>query len=142
MFLQYPGEIDHPANIRLRENGARIMGFPSSDHIEATQILRYQAGQYYHAHPDYFSPNDHNNLDRGGQRIASLITWLNDVPEGGETWFPLQDLKVKPKRGMAVVFPVGFTHPHEVLATKSRRYILQTWITDPDLLVFHRDEMD
>jgi hypothetical protein len=101
-------------------------------------LARYDRGDACIMHVDGQSPVYPNN----GLRLATVLYYLNDVPEGGETWFPLQDLKVKPKRGMAVVFPVGFTHPHEVLATMSRRYILQTWITDPDLLVFHKDEID
>ncbi len=101
-------------------------------------LARYDSGDACIMHVDGQSPAYPNN----GLRLATVLYYLNDVPEGGETWFPLQDMKIKPKRGMAVVFPIGFTHPHQVLATKSCRYILQTWITDPDLLVFHRDEID
>lgn len=72
---------------------------------------------------------------QNGLRLCTVILYLNDVPKGGETVFPLQKLKFKPKRGRAIVFPVGFTHPHEVTATKSERYIVQTWITDPKLVV-------
>lgn len=72
----------------------------------------------------------HNTL-----RIATVVMYLNDVPVGGETYFPLQDLKVSPQQGRAVVFPVGYTHPHEVLVATSPRYIVQTWITDPNFVV-------
>lgn len=101
-------------------------------------MARYDKGAACIMHVDGQScvhPN--NNL-----RLITVLFYLNDVPEGGETWFPLQNLKIKPTRGTAVLFPVGFTHPHSVLPTKSRRYILQTWITDPDLLVFHQDEVN
>lgn len=75
-----------------------------------------------------------------GLRLCTLLFYLNDVDDGGETYFPLQDLKVKPKRGRAVVFPVGHTHPHQVLKAKSDRYIVQTWITDPHMVVTLRDD--
>lgn len=101
-------------------------------------LARYDKGDACIMHVDGQSSEFPNN----GLRLATLLYYLNDVPEGGETWFPLQDMKIKPKRGTAVMFPVGFTHPHQVLPTGSRRYILQTWITDPDLLVFHRDEVE
>ena len=75
-----------------------------------------------------------------GHRIATVILFLNDVPEGGETVFPMQDVSIKPVQGRAVVFPPGYLHPHEVLAPNSKRYICQTWITDVDLVVNERVE--
>lgn len=77
---------------------------------------------------------------QNGLRLATLLFYLNDVPEGGETTFPMQDVKIAPRRGRAIMFPVGFTHPHEVLVAKSTRYIMQTWITDPHFVVTERDE--
>jgi hypothetical protein len=70
-----------------------------------------------------------------GLRIATLLIYLNDVPEGGETCFPMQGVAVKPERGKAVMFPVGFTHPHSVVKATSKRYIVQTWITHPAFVV-------
>jgi hypothetical protein len=74
-----------------------------------------------------------------GLRLATLVFYLNDVPLGGETVFPVQNLKIAPVQGRAVMFPVGFTHPHQVMKASSKRYIMQTWITDPNLLVRLRD---
>ena len=70
-----------------------------------------------------------------GLRIATLLIYLNDVPEGGETCFPMQGVAVKPERGKAVMFPVGFTHPHSVVKAASKRHIVQTWITHPAFVV-------
>ena len=71
-------------------------------------------------------------------RIATFLFYLNTVDKGGETHFPLQKVKVKPEKGKAILFPPMHTHPHEVLRTSSPRYILQTWITDPSLMVVSR----
>ena len=74
-----------------------------------------------------------------GHRIATVIFFLNDVEEGGETYFPLQNKKIKPKRGRVAIFPPDYMHPHEVLAPKSKRYIVQTWITDSEMVVCRRE---
>lgn len=97
-------------------------------------VCRYDVGDACILHVDGQCSEAPNN----GLRLATLVFYLNDVAEGGETWFPLQDVKVKPRQGHAVVFPVGYTHPHEVLATQSQRFIMQTWITDPNLAVVRR----
>jgi hypothetical protein len=94
-------------------------------------VARYQKGDACIMHIDGQTAEEpHNNL-----RIATFLAYLNDVDEGGEIFFPLQNITLKPKKGRVVVFPVGYTHPHEVLPTGSDRYILQTWITDPHFLV-------
>src|SRR5690606_26793381 len=80
---------------------------------------------------------------QNGLRLCTVLFYLNDVESGGETSFPLQSVRVQPRRGRAVVFPVGFTHPHEVLPpTSGARYIMQTWITDPRQVVHLREDDD
>mmetsp|Transcript_12768 Transcript_12768/g.21668 ORF Transcript_12768/g.21668 Transcript_12768/m.21668 type:complete len:268 (+) Transcript_12768:117-920(+) len=56
------------------------------DHGEGLQILHYEEGQKYEAHYDYF--HDQVNIKNGGQRIATVLMYLSDVEEGGETAFP------------------------------------------------------
>jgi len=95
----------------------------------------YDVGDACILHTDGQCAVEPNN----GLRLATLVFYLNDVPEGGETVFPVQDVKVSPVEGRAVMFPVGFTHPHQVMEAKSKRYIMQTWITDPNMVVYPRD---
>ncbi|KAK3145765.1 hypothetical protein QOZ80_3BG0257130 [Eleusine coracana subsp. coracana] len=94
--------------------------FLPEDNAESIQVLRYEIGQKYDAHFDYF--HDKVNLRRGGHRIATVLMYLTDVNKGGETVFPnvvgghLQykdetwsdcskaGLAVKPKKGDAVLF--------------------------------------
>jgi prolyl 4-hydroxylase len=95
MFLLSEEERSLPANKNLRTIVAAMGGIPQDDWIEATQILEYKVGQRYVPHPDYYSPGDVANLQRGGQRIYTVITWLNDVKEGGETTFPNAQIKIK-----------------------------------------------
>jgi len=75
------------------------------DHGEDIQVLRYETGQQYKPHVDYFDPNIYpQHLEHGGQRIASVLCFLNDVEKGGETIFPNPDIKVKPEKGSAVLW--------------------------------------
>ena len=73
---------------------------------EGLQLLHYRPGGYYKQHHDYFDPRYDGNLreirNRGGQRVATFMIYLNDVEEGGETFFPMANLKITPKNGRAL----------------------------------------
>eukprot|EP01114_Cavostelium_apophysatum_P004299 TRINITY_DN1449_c0_g1_i1.p1 TRINITY_DN1449_c0_g1~~TRINITY_DN1449_c0_g1_i1.p1 ORF type:complete len:139 (+),score=30.59 TRINITY_DN1449_c0_g1_i1:286-702(+) len=72
---------------------------------EDVQILQYEIGQYYKPHFDFFDPAIYEAyLRNGGQRVASVLCFLNDVEEGGETLFPAVNLAVKPKKGSAILW--------------------------------------
>jgi prolyl 4-hydroxylase len=104
MFMVSPEQWDMPANRNLRAVIAAMGGVPQDNWIEATQILRYEGGQRYVSHPDYYSRNDFVNLARGGQRIYTALTWLNEVPLGGTTSFPSASLHIKPLPFHSVLF--------------------------------------
>jgi hypothetical protein len=69
----------------------------------------------------YYEPNGLDgfrmHIDRAtlksSRRELAIVIYLNDVEEGGETFFPIQNIAVKPEAGKVVWFPAGFTHPHE-----------------------------
>jgi prolyl 4-hydroxylase len=74
---------------------------------EPLQILHYLPGGEYRPHFDYFDPAQPGNeqvLREGGQRVATLVMYLNDVEAGGSTVFPQVGLDVLPRRGNAVYF--------------------------------------
>ncbi len=91
---------------RLEKRIADLTGIPV-DHGEGVQILRYGPGSQYLPHHDYFEPRDPGTPtihQAGGQRVATVVLYLNDVEAGGETVFPELELSVKPQRGTAVYF--------------------------------------
>lgn len=53
---------------------------------EGLQVLRYQKEQKYDAHWDYFF--DKNGIANGGNRYSTVLMYLADTEEGGETVFP------------------------------------------------------
>nr|WP_051314980.1 2OG-Fe(II) oxygenase [Alteribacter aurantiacus] len=81
-----------------------MMGMPLS-HAENLHILHYRPGEEYKAHMDSFTKTDVNN------RIATMVVYLNDVEEGGETQFPKLGLTVSPKRGSALYFEYFYNDP-------------------------------
>lgn len=86
---------------------------------ESLHILHYQAGEKYEGHFDYF--HDEVNTVNGGQRVATVLIYLSDVEEGGETVFPSapvpsgasqeglsecarRGLAFRPRKGSALLF--------------------------------------
>lgn len=84
------------------------------DHGEALQILRYEVGQEYKPHYDYVDPAQPGAapfLARGGQRVASLVMYLNTPKDGGATNFPDIGLEIAAVKGNAVFFSYDRPHP-------------------------------
>ena len=81
---------------------------------EGLQILRYQPGAEYKPHYDYFDPKQPGTpriLERGGQRVGTLVTYLNTPTRGGATTFPEVKLEIAPVKGNAVFFSYDRPHP-------------------------------
>jgi prolyl 4-hydroxylase len=101
MFFR-PAENDLVARIDRRF--AEIMGLPV-DHGEALQVLYYPQGAGSAPHFDFLVASNAANsasIARSGQRVATLVAYLNDVSQGGETIFPAAGWAVSPQRGHAV----------------------------------------
>ena len=85
---------------------------------EGLQVLRYEKTQKYDAHWDYFFHKD--GISNGGNRFATVLMYLTDVEEGGETVFPnipapggenvgfsecaRHHLAARPRKGDAILF--------------------------------------
>jgi hypothetical protein len=63
-------------------------------------------------------------------RKMSMIIAVNGDYDGGEFYFSRQDVKIKLKKGQAIVFPPYWTHPHETgeLLNNTSRYTINTWL--------------
>lgn len=85
---------------RVEKRVSSIMGIPI-EHGEGLHILNYKPGQEYKEHFDYFASTSES---ASNNRIATLVIYLNDVEEGGSTFFPKLNFSVCPKKGMAVYF--------------------------------------
>jgi prolyl 4-hydroxylase len=91
---------------RLEQRIADLLQWPLQNG-EGLQILRYAPGAQYRPHYDYFDPAEAGTpsiLKRGGQRVGTLVMYLQEPAQGGATTFPDVGLEVAPKRGTGVFF--------------------------------------
>jgi len=130
----------------LLARAAALLGVDDLARFEEPQLVRYQPGQYFNWHYDAVPPTLLNN---GGQRVCTLLVYLNDVPAGGRTAFrdlrfggtdasgrPLR-LSVAPKKGRAILFcpaaadgaPDERTlHAGEPTGSGEDKWIAQLWL--------------
>jgi len=105
---------------------------------ETMQAQKYEVGEYYKEHYDFFSPFNHEYktyCEWMGQRTWTTMIYLNDVEEGGETYFKYLNLKIKPKKGLLIgwnnLYINGFPNyktMHEALPPiKGSKYIITKW---------------
>ncbi|HEY8609559.1 MAG TPA: 2OG-Fe(II) oxygenase [Noviherbaspirillum sp.] len=91
---------------RIEARLEALTGWPA-ERGEGLQVLRYEKGNEYRPHFDWFDPSTpgpRKHLERGGQRVGTIVMYLSDVEQGGGTSFPKAGLQVQPKKGGAVFF--------------------------------------
>lgn len=77
---------------------------------EALNFVKYGPGQHFQEHTDHgFSYNC----------VVSMVGYVNDNYEGGEIFFRMQGIEIKPKAGDLFVFPSNFMYPHRAMPVHS-----------------------
>ncbi|TFV89320.1 hypothetical protein E4K72_21595, partial [Oxalobacteraceae bacterium OM1] len=110
---------------------------------EGLQLLHYGPGNEYRPHFDWFdptTPGPRKHLERGGQRVGTIVTYLSDVEQGGGTSFPKIGLQVQPKKGSAVFFANTDTYGRVDQLTlhagepvvKGVKYVATKWLRERD----------
>lgn len=107
-----------------------IKKYPFCDHYspwkirEQINIQKYEPGQaFHHYHTERVGPN-------GIQATRHLVfmTYLNDIQVGGETEFPQQNIFIRSKKGLTVIWPADWTHTHRgIPAPMETKYIVTGW---------------
>jgi prolyl 4-hydroxylase len=98
---------------RIETRIAHLVNWPL-ENGEGLQILRYGPGAEYKPHHDYFDPAQPGSatiLKRGGQRVGTVVMYLNTPKKGGGTTFPEVNVEVGPVKGNAVFFSYDRPHP-------------------------------
>lgn len=134
------GEIVDPFVYDLDQRISEGLGIHWS-YSEPNQGQKYQVGQEFKSHTDYFEPGTPEylpNTGERGQRTWTFMVYLNDTPEGGATRFPRLEKVYRPKRGMAVIWnnltPEGATNPwtlhHGMKPRRGEKYIITKWFRE------------
>lgn len=119
---------------------ANTTGLPSQ-WFEPPTVLQYSPGEEFQPHYDFLDqsvPGHAAELKRGGQRIATFLTYLNEGYAGGETDFPRIGYRFKGRTGDALVFgnvePSGKPDPRTMHAglppTSGEKWLLSQWVRD------------
>lgn len=120
VFL-YPHPFKQPAEtLVLRAKVASFLKI-SAARIEYLQLQRYNVGQEYKAHCDYFYSGKHTE----NNRVATLIIYLNDQFKGGGTSFPKLGVSTEPKKGSAVYFEYDYDNDTNLLTLHSGDPIIE-----------------
>jgi len=129
---------EHPVCARLEARIAALLHWPV-ENGEGLQVLRYGPGAEYKPHYDFFDPDQAGTptiLKRGGQRVASLVCYLNTPALGGATIFPDVQLDVAPLKGNAVFF--SYDRPHPITRTlhggapviEGEKWVATKWVRE------------
>lgn len=117
-----------------------LIGIPGS-HTETVQGQRYEAGQQFKMHNDYFAggqPYSAAVASEGGQRTWTAMVFLNKPEAGGCTHFPRASVKVTPRPGALLAWfnldreGLGnpYTHHEGMIVEAGVKYILTKWFRE------------
>ena len=105
---------------------------------EPVQGQRYDIGQEFKAHTDYFAP-DGQDFEKfcsvAGQRTWTFMIYLNDVDAGGATRFKVLKKSFQPEAGKLLAwnnrYPDGRVNPntlhHGMKVRKGVKYVITKW---------------
>ena len=94
--------------------------------IPSFNIQRYSPGGHFrHVHSERASLVSLH-------RIFAWMTYLNDVDDGGSTYFPNFDLDIRPEAGKTLIWPAEWAHAHAGQVLNSGvKYIITGWTHFP-----------
>lgn len=128
---------EEPAVIELEK---RLFALNRIDprHGEPVQGQRYEVGQEFKAHTDYFEPNGADfakYCSVAGQRTWTFMVYLNTVDAGGTTRFKVINKSFQPEQGRLVAWnnrrPDGScnaaTLHHAMKVRKGLKYVITKW---------------
>ena len=128
---------EEPAVATLEAKLAQISGIDPA-YGEPLQGQRYDVGQEFKPHCDYFNPGGQDwekYCSVAGQRSWTFMIYLNDVDAGGATRFKVINKTFQPEAGKLVCWnnrrPDGRENPntlhHGMKVRKGLKYVITKW---------------
>jgi len=125
---------------RLERRFSAIMNAPL-ENGEGLQVLRYGPSAKTEPHFDFLAPYNPGNrasLERSGQRVSTLVVYLNDVAAGGETVFPEAGIRVSARKGNGLYFEYANSRgqvDHKSLhagapVTEGEKWVVTKWVRE------------
>jgi hypothetical protein len=110
----------YDAKLPVVEDYSRMYNINNLKYWEAFNFIKYGPGQHFMEHHDHgFSYNC----------TVSLVGYPNDDYEGGELYFRLQNLSVKPEAGDLFIFPSNYMYAHQAMpVTSGMKYSIVTML--------------
>lgn len=132
--------LDDPFVKQIDRKISRALGI-RLPYSEGIQAQRYEVGQQFKAHTDFFAPGTTEYASfasKGGNRTWTFMVFLNDVEQGGGTRFIAIDATLMPRRGTAVIWnnlhPDGTPNPDTMHAglpvEKGHKIIITKWFRE------------
>jgi prolyl 4-hydroxylase len=137
------GLLENPYMNEIDEKICKALGI-SQKYSEVTQLQKYEVGQQFKFHKDYFEPGSgeyQTYASLYGNRTWTFMVYLNTVPQGGGTHFRTIDHIFMPKTGLAVVWnnllKDGRVNPNTFHAglpvLEGSKYVITKWFRDKPL---------
>jgi len=135
----YSGNLDrHDSYVKMIERRIDDLLGMEPEWGETLQGQRYQSGQEYRQHFDWFDTGSaywKEERKHGGQRSWTAMAYLNDVEEGGKTDFIQAGVAVTPQKGALVIWnnatpegqPNRMTLHAGMPPVQGTKYVLTKW---------------
>jgi prolyl 4-hydroxylase len=125
IFKNYTDEL-FKCYLKYVEEWPILEEFVPEVRIGPFNIQKYSKGQHFKK----------IHCERSGaatmNRVFAFMTYLNDVQEGGSTYFSHYDLEIQPKKGLTLIWPAEWTHAHRGNILKAgNKYIITGWMDFP-----------
>jgi hypothetical protein len=124
LLTRYVDEVLKPCTDLYRKAYPACNVFGEWEISQPVNVQKYDPGGGFHA----WHTERTNKAEPAASRHIVFMTYLNDVEDAGETEFYHQKVKIKPKKGLTLLWGVDWTFTHRGVTSPSQtKYIVTGW---------------